>query len=81
MACNLLIRSKCRRTGNPAKLWLGISGSGSLACRAGPAQHQDHPGYGDVELSDPEDGGKGDLDLSVGLQPDPIVDGPSRLIG
>ena len=55
--------------------------SGSLACRAGFAQHQDNPGHGDVELSDSGDGGEGDLGLSAGLQSDPIVDGPGCLVG
>lgn len=52
-----------------------------LACRAGSAQHQDHLGYGAVELPHTGDGTEGDLGLSVGLQPDPTADGSVGLIG
>ena len=55
--------------------------SGSLACGVGSAQHKNNSGHGNVELSDTGDGGEGDLGLSAGLQSDPIVDGPSCLVG
>ncbi len=51
-----------------------------LACRVGPTQHQDHTGHGEVELPYAGDDRKGDMGLSVGLQPDPVTDGSIGLI-
>ena len=42
-----------------------------LAGGVGHSQYQDHAGHGDPELQNARDGRKGDVGLSIGLQPDP----------